>query len=164
MLLALLTLTPIGLVYCTRSQSQAPHNASISRAEGRFWIDAELQTPIITIISAGIYSARQVSERQTDQLTFGMICIEELVKPECIPLPDFIMQLRTYTEMDCRNIMLQLASAIKTMHDAGMAHRNLNLENVIIDPLVRERSSDFIRPFVAKKTHLLHHFATNRVM
>lgn len=132
----MLTSTAIGLVYTTDLQSQAPHNASISRADGRFWIDAELQIPLITIISAGIYSAREVSERRTDQSTFGMICIEEMVRPECVPLPDFIMQLRTYTEMDCRNIMLQLAGAIKTMHSAGMAHRNLNLENVIIDPLV----------------------------
>ena len=120
-------------------QSRAPHNASISRADGRFWIDVELQVPLITIISAGIYSAREVNERRTDQSTFGMICIEEMPPPESIPIPDFIMQLRTYTEMDCRNIILQLANAIKTMHDAGIAHRNLNLENVIIDPLVRYR-------------------------
>ena len=68
-----------------------------------------------------------------------MICIEEMPPLESIPIPDFIKQLRTYTEMDCRNIMLQLANAIKTMHDAGVAHRNLNLENVIIDPLVSFR-------------------------
>jgi len=77
-----------------------------------------------------------VNERRIDESTLGMICIEETPSPECVPIPEFVKDLRTYTEMDCRNIVRQLADAIKTMHNAGIAHRNLNLENVIIDPLV----------------------------
>jgi len=118
-------------------QSHAPRTASLSRADGRFWIDEGLQIALITIISANIYSAREVIERRTDESTLGLICIEETTPPECLPIPEYLRKLPTYTEMDCRNVLRQLAEAIKTMHEAGIAHRNLNLENVVIDPLVR---------------------------
>ena len=137
----LLTLIPFGLVYTTHSQSQASHRTSTSTTDGRFWIDAELQIPIVLIISAEIYSAREVNERRTDQHSSGLICIEELEKPECMSLPDYVMQWPTFTEKDCRNIMRKVARAIQTMHDAGMAHRDLNLKNVIIDTLVSGRIS-----------------------
>ena len=144
---SLLPSTPINLVCTTHLQSQASHYESISRTGGRFWIDAELQFPIVALISVEIYSARQVDERRTDQGTSGLICMEELTRPECMPLPDFILQWRSYTEKDCRNIMLQVATAIKTMHDAGMAHRNLNLNNIVIDPSVSGGCSTLIRSF-----------------
>ena len=95
-----------------------------------------MQIGLITIISAGIYHAREVVERRLDESTLGMICIEETTPPECVPVPEFLRQLRTYTEMDCRFVCLQLAKAIKVLHDAGIAHRNLNLENVVMDPMV----------------------------
>lgn len=52
--------------------------------------------------------------------------------------PEYIGSLSdgAYTEKDCRAICRQLARAIQILHKAGMAHRNLHVENVLIDPLV----------------------------
>lgn len=72
-------------------------------------------------------------------------------------MPEFLRQLRTYTEMDCRFICLQLAQVIKVMHDAGLAHRNLNLENVIIDPMVRSRIAVLLSKFVHRAFDRLSH-------
>ena len=94
---------------------------------------------IVQIVSAGIYSAREFDlvadhGRRCDQL-----CIEETPSPVSVSIPEFVYtELPIYTEMDCRNIVLKIAHAIKTMHDAGIAHRNLHLGNLLIDPMVSE--------------------------
>lgn len=68
----------------------------------------------------------------------GMICVEEHIPPDVFPLPEYISQRGSYTEMDCRFLCKELAEIIQTMHREGMAHRNLHMENVLSDIFVRK--------------------------
>lgn len=128
------------------------------RSESRFWVDQLMQVGLITLISADLYFAHEITEHRRDESGQGLIYMEETTPPECLPFPEFIRQsLGTYSEFDCRFVCLRLALAIKTMHDAGIAHRNLNMENVVMDPMVRQfRSTVFVaeRPIQAKSHSL----------
>lgn len=95
---------------------------------------------LATIISSGIYYGRVVDHKPAsdqDKRSVGMVCIEEMVSPMTCLVPVYISQLQSYSEMDCRHICLQVAHCIRILHDAGIAHRNLHVENILIDPLVR---------------------------
>jgi serine/threonine protein kinase len=67
----------------------------------------------------------------------GIMCVEENIPPDLFPLPEYIGRRGSYTEMDCRFLFKQVAVAIQCMHREGMAHRNLNMENVLSDIFVR---------------------------
>jgi len=66
----------------------------------------------------------------------GLICVEEMLPPTHTALPEFISQRQVYTEKDCRAVARDLAKCIRSLHEAGIAHRNLHLENVIVSPWV----------------------------
>jgi serine/threonine protein kinase len=51
-------------------------------------------------------------------------------------LADHVASLSRYTEKDCRRICLEIAHIIKLSHDNGMAHRNLHLNNFVVDQKV----------------------------
>ena len=113
-----------------QSRTRTPPDPPAGRC--RFWIDASLETPLAFLESAGIYSARIV-DYWPDQRNADTICMEEKVSPTVVPAPEYVGHLQRYTEKDCRSICLQLAQAIKIMHDSGIAHQNIHLENVLID-------------------------------
>jgi serine/threonine protein kinase len=93
-----------------------------------------------------IYSMRVVNRNPTtgeDGSLAGMICIEEVISSIDTSVPEYIGRLDSYTEKDCRDICLQIAKCIEILHNAGIAHRNLHVENVLIDLFV---SSDRLFP------------------
>ena len=69
--------------------------------------------------------------------TFGMICVQEANPTDIEPIPVYIGRRGSYTEMDCRFLCRQIAQTIKCMHENGMAHRNLHMENILADQWVR---------------------------
>jgi hypothetical protein len=118
-------------------QTQAP-TASVPSPDGRrFWIDSSVEFALATIMSYEIYTFVVVDHTpHDDESSAGLICVEETVSPIARPAPDYVGQLQLYSEKECRSICLQIAKCIEILHDAGIAHRNLHLENIIIDPLV----------------------------
>jgi serine/threonine protein kinase len=92
---------------------------------------------LATIMSSGIYYGRVIEQAHTDQSPQGLIRVEEIQSPIVSPIPIYISRFQQYTEKDCRAICLQIAQCINIMHNAGIAHRNLHLGNVVIDPFVR---------------------------
>ena len=93
-------------------------------------------------MSEEIYNARVIDHTaSTDRSIQGLIRVEEVQSPITSPIALYISRFKTYTEKDCRAICLQIAKIIDTMHSAGIAHRNLHLANLIIDPFVRKISS-----------------------
>jgi serine/threonine protein kinase len=63
----------------------------------------------------------------------GLVCVEEITPPKSFVLPDYITTLRKYTEKECRKICRQMAEIIKIAHDNGMAHRNIHMNNWLLD-------------------------------
>lgn len=105
----------------------------------QFWIDGALQLPIVVMKSLNHYHGYVVGA--TGEGPDGMICVEEHIPPDVFPLPEYISQRGSYTEMDCRFLCKELAEIIQTMHREGMAHRNLHMENVLSDIFVRKEIS-----------------------
>jgi serine/threonine protein kinase len=104
----------------------------------QFWIDGALQLPLVVMKSMDIYHGIVVDASASDNDGNGMICVEEHIPSDIEPLPVYVGQRGSYTEMDCRFLCRQLAECIKTMHSNGLAHRNLHMENVLSDHWVRQ--------------------------
>jgi hypothetical protein len=104
---------------------------------GRYWIEASVQMALATLISYGIYDAQVINHAGiNDEAMQGLIQVEENESPIRSPVAVFISHIDTYNEKDCRAICREIAMCIKIMHEAGIAHRNLHLANVEIDPFV----------------------------
>jgi serine/threonine protein kinase len=107
----------------------------MERGDGsRFWIDGEVEIALATIMSYEIYSGQVVERSESTDAV--LMCIQETIPPMTGSIPDFVMQLQAYTEKECRAICLQVAKCIEILHNAGIAHRNLHLDNLLIDLLV----------------------------
>jgi calcium/calmodulin-dependent protein kinase I len=50
---------------------------------------------------------------------------------------DRIVQLAQYTEKDARDLIETLLKAVSTLHQAGIAHRDLKPQNILLRSLVR---------------------------
>jgi serine/threonine protein kinase len=112
----------------------------------RYWIEASVQMALATLFSYGIYNARVINHSgSSDQAIQGLIQVEEIQSPITSPVAVYISNFVTYNEKDCRAICKEIATCIKIMHDAGIAHRNLHLANVEIDPFV---SSQYCFAFI----------------
>jgi len=57
--------------------------------------------------------------------------------PNTKALPNYIAELRGFTEKEGRRICRQMAEIIKISHDHGMAHRNITMNNWLLDGSVR---------------------------
>jgi serine/threonine protein kinase len=91
---------------------------------------------LATLVSQGIYNVRVVNH-VPDHSIEGLIEVEEIPPQRAIPVAVYVSRFTSYNEKDCRAICRKIAQCIQTMHDAGLAHRNLHLANVEIDPSVR---------------------------
>lgn len=108
-------------------------------------MDSEVEMALATIMSYDIYSGEVVERtRNVENATTVLMCVRETKHPDCIAVPDFITTLQCYTEKDCRAICLELTKCIEILHNAGIAHRNLHLDNVQIDLLVRFHKRVFL--------------------
>ena len=63
--------------------------------------------------------------------------IDESLPKDSLLLHHYITRLPTYSELDCRNICWQIALRIRTLHEAGIAHRNLYTESFVVQEEVR---------------------------
>jgi tRNA A-37 threonylcarbamoyl transferase component Bud32 len=90
-------------------------------------------------MSLNIYSGRVVDQTRAQEESgeADLICVEEIVPLGTEVLPVYVGKMQRYTERECRFICKQIAKGIQTLHQAGIAHRNLHLENVIVDRKVR---------------------------
>ena len=104
----------------------------------RYWIEASVQMALATLFSYGICNARIINhDDRHEQAMQGMIQVEEIISPITSPVAVYISNFNTYNEKDCRAICREITTCIQIMHEAGIAHRNLHLANVEIDPFVR---------------------------
>ena len=104
----------------------------------QYWIDASVQKALETLFMHGIYNARIIHHADRhDQVMHGMKQVEEIISPITSPVAVYISRFNTYNEKDCRAICREITTCIQIMHEAGIAHRNLHLANVEIDPFVR---------------------------
>jgi serine/threonine protein kinase len=121
-------------------QTQAPTQSVSQRGDGsRFWLDSSVQLALGILMSTDIYSGRVVDQTRAQEESgeADLICVEEIVPPDTETLPLFVGKMQRYTERECRGICKQIALGIQTLHRAGIAHRNLHMENVIVDRRVR---------------------------
>jgi serine/threonine protein kinase len=88
-------------------------------------------------MSQDIFSARVVDQRLNGST--GLICIEEIDSPIVCNVASYAVRSRSYTELDCRRIFRNIVTCVQKLHIAGIAHRNLNLNNFVLDPFVRSR-------------------------
>ena len=94
---------------------------------------------LATLISLGRYNAKVINHSgSSDQAIQGLIQVQEERSPITSPVALYISNFDTYNEKDCRAICREVATCIKIMHEAGIAHRNLHLANVEIDPFVSD--------------------------
>lgn len=90
----------------------------------------------------------------SEQNNEGLVCVEELSPPNVRVLPNYIARLRHYTEKDCRRICRQMAEIIKISHDNGMAHRNIHMNNWVLDKNVSMPDALRARPSESCSTSL----------
>jgi serine/threonine protein kinase len=100
-------------------------------------------------MSSGIYNGRVIAHSSTDRSLQGLMRVEEIQSPIDCPIAIYISRFSSYSEKDCRAICLQIAQCINIMHNAGLAHRNLHLGNLVIDPFVRKAVWKFINMFIS---------------
>lgn len=99
--------------------------------ENRFWSDSSFEV----LLSRGICSGRMLACDEDGADVPEMIFIEEETLDGSVTLPVYLCRLRTYTENDCKCICQKLATTIQNLHEAGFAHRNLHLDNVLVDTM-----------------------------
>jgi serine/threonine protein kinase len=85
-------------------------------------------------MSQDIFSARVVDQKVNG--SSGLICIEEIDSPIVCNVASYAVRSLSYTELDCRKIFRNIVVCVQKLHNAGIAHRNLNLNNFVLDPFV----------------------------
>jgi serine/threonine protein kinase len=120
-------------------QSEEPrYEQSLNPNEsGKYWIEASVQMALTTLISLEIYHAKAINHSESsDGAIQGLIQVEEIKSPIVSPVAMYVANIEKYNEKECRAICREIATCIKIMHDAGIAHRNLHVANVEINPFV----------------------------
>jgi serine/threonine protein kinase len=98
------------------------------------WIDRPLHEILVELVShtgRPLYNGTAVPNTRAD--TSGAILVEERIPPGGVALPYYIASRQKYTEYDARILCTMIAETIKTLHDAGVAHRNIHIGNIIVE-------------------------------
>lgn len=90
-------------------------------------MDKALQSAIARLMATGGFHGRVV----TSQNSYMMV--EEFGSSRACVVAEYIASLSQYTELECRNIFRQIALRVLALHDAGLAHRNLHPQNLIVE-------------------------------
>jgi len=88
------------------------------------------------LISANLYNGRIISDSDSD-----FLCVEESIPENFKILPVFVSRLKRYTEFDCRAIFKKLVRAIQSFHEAEIVHRDVNIQNVLVQNQVSIHAS-----------------------
>jgi hypothetical protein len=92
----------------------------------RFWLPADLKIPIRVMNEANVYVGNIL------HTTPSTIFVEEDMEG-CSLLPLYIADLPIYTENECRVLFRQMCEAVQILHNYNCLHRNIHLNNVIVD-------------------------------
>jgi serine/threonine protein kinase len=135
-----MVLSGLTVTFLCRSKARAPPGPQSVRDGIQFWLDDSVELALNILMVERKYEGRVVNVDST-----GFICVEESKRSGTqgssrsgtrFLLADHVASLSRYTEKDCRRICLEIAHIIKLSHDNGMAHRNLHLNNFIVDKMV----------------------------
>jgi serine/threonine protein kinase len=117
-------------------QSQAPEDPHVSTANAnRFWLDGKLDLAVNILLSYNLYVGRIIESSKEEQ--GELIFLEEIPSPSMRTLPAYVARLPTYTERECRRICREAAQIVQILHNAKMAHRNIHMNNFVVDKNVR---------------------------
>jgi serine/threonine protein kinase len=97
-------------------------------------LDAAVEKAVKNLIRKGKYIGKIIQNNGGND--DGLICVEEIPTNATYGIPEYIVQLPTYTEKHCRKIFRQIVSIIKLCHDNGLAHRNLLLTSLLVNKTV----------------------------
>jgi serine/threonine protein kinase len=86
---------------------------------------------LVSPTGRALYNGTAVSNTPAD--TSGAILVEERIPHGGVVLPYYIAGMKSYTEYDGRILCRMIAETIKTLHDAGVAHRNIHIGNIIVE-------------------------------
>jgi tRNA A-37 threonylcarbamoyl transferase component Bud32 len=67
-----------------------------------------------------------------------MLIEEKVIADRYILLPRAVARFRSYTELECRNLFRKIALHVGKFHTAGLAHRCLHTESIVVAVGVRE--------------------------
>ena len=74
--------------------------------------------------------------------TYSKVAIQEMELAECGDLYH-VSQKGAFSESICKRIFIDLLASLKFIHDKGVCHRDLKLENVVIDKNCKIKLTDF---------------------
>jgi serine/threonine protein kinase len=98
------------------------------------WIDPSVHEALVELVSPNgrfLYNGTVVPDTEPDPS--GAVLVEERIPRGGVVLPNYIASRESYTEYDGRILCRKIAEAIKALHDAGVAHRNIHLGNFIVE-------------------------------
>lgn len=94
----------------------------------QFWACQSMQHVLTNLVSSGGFYGRIVAKQD------GYILIEEeSMAQQAVTLPRYLATIRRYTELECRNVFRRMVLCVGAFHDAGVAHRNLNPLNFVVE-------------------------------
>lgn len=66
------------------------------------------------------------------------LVVNERLSERWMQLPDYVPRLGSYSEGECRAVFSKILQAVQSFHRAGLCHRYIHMENIIVDTQVRE--------------------------
>jgi serine/threonine protein kinase len=97
-------------------------------------MDPSVYEAVIELVSPTgrfFYNGTIVPDTESD--TSGAILVEERTPLGGVFLPYYIASRQSYTEYHGRILCRKITEAIRALHDAGVAHRNIHLGNLIVE-------------------------------
>lgn len=104
-----------------------PRQSTLSIDSQKFWMGEPMQDVLKNLISNGCFHGNILNSAG------DFIMVEEYKDPRAVILPHYIARLPRYTELECRELFREIVQRVRTFHQAGVAHRNLNPSNVVIE-------------------------------
>ena len=83
------------------------------------------------ITGRGAYCGRVLGQRGDGDSV--LLFVDEVLPEQWMKLPDYVMTIEYYTEADCRALFQKIVDAVQIFHEAGVAHRYLHMENIVVD-------------------------------
>jgi hypothetical protein len=114
-------------------QEKAPAGPNTGECR-RLWIDPSVHKALVELVSPNgrlLYHGSVVPDAESD--ISGAVFVEERIPLGGVLLPYYIATMQSYTEYHGRILCMKIAEAIRTLHDAGVAHRNIHLGNLIVE-------------------------------
>jgi serine/threonine protein kinase len=113
--------------------------------QNKFWLEASALEGICALISRNGFQGK-ISNKGGDSFL-----VKECVSEDSSShLPNYIARLESYTELECRELIRQMAENIRALHEQRVVHRNLNIDNVLVVQVRHSVESLMYNPLVAQ--------------